>query len=504
MTRFDTPHHQERLAEIDDVIARGPFDADWESLKMPPPSWYVDGKFGIFVHWGPYSVPAFGSEWYPRNMYRPGTPEFEHHVSTYGDHKTFGYKDFIPDFTAPLFDPDAWAQLFRRAGAQYVVPVAEHHDGFPMYDCSFTRWNAVQMGPHRDVVGELARAVRAQSMVFGASSHRAEHWFFFNGGTTFESDVTDPEFLDLYGPAMREELQPSESFLEDWLVRTAEIVDLYRPQLVFFDWWIEQPAFEPYLQRFLAYYYNRAAEWGRPVAVNYKFDAIPRGAGVFDVERGQLARTQGDFWQTDTAVAKTSWSHIEGQQYKKAEDLIADLVDIVSKNGALLLNVGPKADGSFAPEEVALLESIGAWLARNGEAIYGTRPWVLSGEGPTRVVEGEFADTARAPYTPSDIRFTTARDDVYATVLAPVGESVVIRSLAEDAGLFPEEIARVDVLGHGEAEWTRTETGLRVTVPAAAVGTLASFRIRPVAQQPSVHRLGLTSDHDITYPAAQD
>ncbi|GAA4267021.1 alpha-L-fucosidase [Frondihabitans peucedani] len=500
MTRFDTPHHRERLAEIDEVIARGPHSADWASLQTTPPRWYVDGKFGIFIHWGPYAVPAFGSEWYPRNMYRPGMPEYEHHRATYGDQKDFGYKDFIPQFTAPRFDPDEWARLFRKAGAQFVVPVAEHHDGFPMYDCSFTRWNAAAMGPQRDVVGELAQAVRAQSMVFGASSHRAEHWFFFNGGATFDSDVTDPESLDLYGPAMREESQPSNEYLEDWLVRTAELVDLYRPQLVWFDWWIEQPAFAPYLQRFLAYYYNRGVEWDRPVAVNYKYDAVPPGTAVFDVERGQLAETRADFWQTDTSVAKTSWSHIEGQQYKRADDLIGDLVDIVSKNGALLLNIGPKADGSIADEEVELLETIGAWLSRNGEAIYGSHPWLIAGEGPTRVVEGEFADTARDPFTPDDIRFTAARGDVYATVLAPVGETVTIRSLGSDSGLFPRDIQRIDLLGvDGEASWSRAGDAVTIQVPEEARGTLASFRVRPVPVVEKAHRIGLTSDHALDY-----
>ncbi|WKK72231.1 alpha-L-fucosidase [Rathayibacter oskolensis] len=360
------------------------------------PDWYVDGKFGIFLHWGPYAVPAFGSEWYPRNMYLEGTPEFEHHRATYGDQSEFGYKDFIPSFTADAFDPEEWARLFRRAGAQFVVPVAEHHDGFPMYECSFTRWKATEMGPRRDVVGELASAVRAQSMVFGASSHRAEHWFFFNGGTAFDSDVTQTASLDLYGPAQREESQPSKEFLEDWLVRTTELVDSYRPQLIWFDWWIEQPAFEPYLRTFLAYYYTRALEWDRPVAVNYKYEALPAGTAVFDVERGQLAETRADFWQTDTSVSKNSWSYVEGHDYKRTDDLIADLVDIVSKNGALLLNIGPKADGTIPAAEVEMLETIGAWLSRNGEAVYGSRPWLIAGEGPTKVSEGP-SPTRTAP-----------------------------------------------------------------------------------------------------------
>src|SRR5437867_3802175 len=186
-------------AMIDRVIAAGPFDPDWQSLQgYAVPSWYQDGKFGVFIHWGVYSVPAFGNEWYPRNMYMRGTPEFEHHVTTYGPQNKFGYKDFIPMFTAERFDPDEWAQLFHNAGARYVVPVAEHHDGFAMYDSAMTRWNAAKMGPKRDVIGELARSIRQRGMTFGLSNHRAEHWWYMNGGTEFDSDVKDPAFADFY------------------------------------------------------------------------------------------------------------------------------------------------------------------------------------------------------------------------------------------------------------------------------------------------------------------
>jgi alpha-L-fucosidase len=240
---------------IDRGIAAGPFAASWDSLGgYRTPAWYEDGKFGIFIHWGPYAVPAFGNEWYPRQMYLPDTPEFRHHVATYGPHAAFGYKDFIPRFTAERFDPDGWAGLFRRAGAQFVVPVAEHHDGFAMYDCGFSEWTAARLGPRRDIIGELAEAVRRQWLVFGLSSHRAEHWWFFDGGMAFDSDVRDPRYAGLYGPAQpRDTLPPNEQFLEDWLVRACELVDKYRPQLVWFDWWIEQPAFAPYLQQFAAY-----------------------------------------------------------------------------------------------------------------------------------------------------------------------------------------------------------------------------------------------------------
>jgi len=464
---------------VDQTIAAGPFKAEWESLKAyQVPAWYEDGKFGIFIHWGVYSVPAFGNEWYPRNMYRQGTPEFQHHVATYGPHAQFGYKDFIPQLTAANFDANSWAELFAKSGAKFVVPVAEHHDGFAMYDTALSEWNAMQMGPKRDILGELAAATRKHDMVFGLSSHRAEHWWFFNAGTQFDSDVRDPRNLGLYGPAQTEpsDLQslnsaerPDQAFLDDWLARTCELIDKYQPQLIWFDWWIQHEAFEPSLCRFAAYYYNRGAEWGRGVAVNHKYKAFPEGAAVFDIERGQVSDIYPHFWQNDTSVAKNSWGYSKNQDYKTVDSLVDDLVDVVSKNGALLLNVGPRPDGTIPEEEQQMLLEIGEWLALNGEAIYGTRPWKVFGEGPTQVSEGAFTDTKRAPFTGQDIRFTAKGADFYATMLAWPGEQVTIHSLAASAGLWDRTIDAVHLLGHSEAlDWSLGEDGLTVDLPATA------------------------------------
>ena len=474
----------EILRTVEQVIAAGPFSATWESLKgARVPAWYEDGKFGIFIHWGIYAVPAFGNEWYPRNMYVQDSPEFAHHAATHGPHTEFGYKDFIPQFTANNFDPQHWANLFRRAGAQFVMPVAEHHDGFQLYDSDLSEWTATKMGPKRDLIGELAAAVRREFLVFAVSSHRAEHWWFFNGGMAFDSDVQDPHYAGLYAPAQPKTLQPNEEFLDDWLARTCELIDKYRPQVVWFDWWIEEPAFEPYLRRFAAYYYNRGAEWGRAVAINYKFRAFPEGVAIYDIERGQLSDIRTPFWQTDTAISKSSWGYIEGQDYKSADDLVDDLVDIVSKNGALLLNIGPRPDGTIPLEEEALLLEIGRWLQINGEAIYGTRPWKIYGEGPTQVVGGSFNDTKRAAFTGQDIRFTTRGETLYAIALAwPEGGTISVRSLASDATLFTGAIEKVELLGRSEPlGWSRDASGLRITVPDTRPGEHAfAFRITPV------------------------
>jgi alpha-L-fucosidase len=448
-------------------VPPGPFEPTWESLEQyQAPAWYQDGKFGIFIHWGLYAVPAFGNEWYPRNMYRQGTPEFAHHVATYGSHNQFGYKEFIPLFKAEHYDPAHWADVFKRAGARFVVPVAEHHDGFALYASCFSEWNAVQMGPQRDLIGDLAAAVRQQGLVFGVSNHRAEHWWFLNGGMEFDSDVRDPRYASFYGPAQPEGTQPDAAYLEDWLARLCEIVDIYQPQLFWFDWWIEQPAFAPYLQRFAAYYYNRAAQWGRGVAINYKNKAYTDKAAVLDLERGQLADIRPLFWQNDTSVSKNSWGYVSVQDYKTSASIVGDLVDVVSKNGALLLNIGPRPDGTIPEPEERMLLEIGQWLAVNGEAIYGTRPWKVYGEGPTQVESGMFTDTKRATFTAQDIRFTTQGDVLYATVLAWPQGSLTIQSLSTNLRLYAGEIANVELLGSNmPLSWSRDAEGLHVQWP---------------------------------------
>jgi len=394
------------LTDVERTNSQGPFAPTWESIvsNYRIPQWYGDGKFGIFIHWGLYCVPAFGDEWYPRNMYQPTMREFEYHRKAYGPQSKFGYKDFIPMFKAERYDPRQWAALFKEAGAKYVVLVAEHHDGFAMYDTALSRWCAAKTGPKRDLIGELASAVRDRGMIFGLSSHRAEHWFFFDGGRTFDSDVKDPQYQDFYGPAQPKpkdhhdptasESVPDESFLNDWLARNCELVDKYRPQIFWFDWWIEHLAFRPYLQRFAAYYYNRASTWNNGgAAINYKYNAFPDGAGVFDIERGQLKGIRPTLWQNDTSVSKNSWGYISHHDYKTPTSILHDLIDIVSKNGALLINVGPEADGTIPQPEQQILRDIGRWLSVNGEAIYVTRPWLTFGEGPTGVAKGSCTDT---------------------------------------------------------------------------------------------------------------
>lgn len=469
---------KEYLQTIDTVIKNGRFKDNWESLSQyQVPDWYKDSKLGIFIHWGVYSVPAFANEWYSRNMYMQGSPEFEHHRKTYGEHKDFGYKDFIPMFKAEKFNAEEWIDLFKESGAQYMVPVAEHHDGFQMYKSKVSKWNAYEMGPHKDVLGELSSAALNNGIVNGASSHRVEHWFFMGHGKEFESDVTEHEQEgDFYYPAMPEpnhqdlfsKPEPTKAFLEDWLVRCCEIVDQFKPKIFYFDWWIQHSAVKPYLKKFAAYYYNRADEWKTGVVINYKHDAFQFGTAVVDIERGQLAEAKPYIWQTDTAVAKNSWCYTKGNEYKTVNQILCDFIDIVSKNGRLLLNIGPKSDGTIPDEDQRILKEIGAWLKINGEAIYGSRTWRYSAEGPTKIAEGQFADGDEKQFTSQDIRFTCNHGCLYASVLKyPEDGNITITSLREaDASklpLFHGIIKNVEVLGFKEKlDYWRDTNGLHI------------------------------------------
>lgn len=468
---------KERLQRIDEGIASGPFHDNWESLsRFTIPDWFREAKFGIFVHWGVFTVPEHANEWYPRSMYTEGLPEFEHHVKTYGPQSQFGYKDFIPLFTADKFDPEEWAELFAASGAKYYVQVAEHHDGFQMYKSEISRYNAYDMGPRRDVLGEMKAAIEKRGMVFGASSHRAEHWFFLGHGKNFESDIKEPLVRgDLYWPSMpegeftdmRSEPYPSTEYLEDWLVRTCEIIDRYQPSLLYFDWWIQHEAFRPYLTKMAAYYYSSAAARGQRVAIAYKHDAMMFGTGIVDMERGQFADVKPFVFQTDTAVARNSWCYTDSLEYKSAEEILCALIDIVSKNGCLLLNVGPRADGSIATGDREILETIGRWMSVNGSAIYGSKVWKTSAEGPTRVKEGHFSEQT-VTYTSEDIRFTVTGGAINAIVLSyPEDGKLLIRSLGRagdhnKAG-FTGIISGVSVLGFDETpSWQVTDEGLVV------------------------------------------
>ena len=441
------------------------YEPTWESLeKYTIPQWYKDAKFGIFIHWGVYSVPAFANEWYPRNMYLKDSGVYKYHLETYGPQKEFGYKDFIPQFNAERWDPYHWAELFKKAGAKYVVPVAEHHDGFAMYNCSHTKWDAVEMGPRRDIIGDLAGAVRKQGLKFGASYHRAHNWNFFTFDDEF--DTVDPENSGLYGQRHEPKVPASEEFMEDWLARYIEIIDKYQPDLAWFDFGFNNPEFEPYRKKLAAYYYNKGQDWVKGVVLNYKNKAFPEEAAVLDIERGKLNEIRKLLWQTDTSVCNRSWGYIRNHDYKSVDRLVDELVDIVSKNGCLLLNICPKPDGTIPEPQEKILSDIGRWLEVNGEAIYDTRYWKIYGEGPTKVIEGRFNERNFKPFTSEDIRFTVKDNNLYAICLVWPGEEINIKSLGLASDLCPEKITDVKILGIDQKlKWNRKESGLFIELP---------------------------------------
>lgn len=443
-------------------VPPGPYKADWESIKAnyQVPEWVKDAKFGIFMHFGLYTVPAHGSEWYPHHMYT--NPAFtQWHTEHFGAPDQFGYKDFIPMFKAEKFDPDDWAALFVKAGAKYVVPTAEHHDGFAMYDSKLTKWNAKNMGPHRDIIGDLSVAIRKKGLKFGISNHRMENWDFLYPTIKMKTDVLDPKYADFYGPPQPPPDKPkagaqpgvemvvdpaapqSQAFLEEWLARMQEIVDNYKPDMVFFDNGINPRRLDSIKLRFAAYYYNRAAKWGKQVTITTKNDAYLAGT-VEDYEReGRAPKQLTDFyWQVDNPIAD-KFGYVEGMKVVQPGSVVRILIENVSRNGNLMLNISPKSDGTIPDDQRAVLLSIGKWLDVNGDAIYSTRAWTKASEG--------------------DFRFTKKGKNIYAIAVKwPAEQTVTIASLASNTG----KIKSVTMLGHtGNLQFSQDEQGLKVTFP---------------------------------------
>jgi alpha-L-fucosidase len=443
----------------------GPFDATWESIRASYvyPDWFRDAKFGIFLHWGLYSVPAHGSEWYLAHMYGDAAT-IQWHTAHFGPPDQFGYKDFIPMFKAEHFDPDRWAELFKKAGAEYVMPTAEHHDGFAMWDSALTKWNAMRMGPRRDLIGDLSKAVRAQGLKFGVSNHRMEHFSFIRPLAGLKTDLYDPASADFYSVADRSP-QAYQAFLADWVARNKELIDKYQPDTLYFDNGVNPRSLDPQKLEVAAYYYNRAAEWGKQVTILTKDDAYLAGS-VKDYERQQRAPTtlQDDPWEVDDSVGR-KWGYLTDDTYLRVSDIVERLVESVCRNGNLLLNFGPRADGTFDDAETGLMLGIGAWLDINGEAIYKTRPWVKFGEGESLY--------GKPAYSGKDIRFTIKGDALYAILMAWPGKEAVIESLGS-AQQLNGKIGKVELLGHqGHLKFKQNAQNLTVAMPSKQPGEIA-------------------------------
>ncbi|MCF8716237.1 alpha-L-fucosidase [Joostella atrarenae] len=481
---------------------------DWESLKRhQTPKWFMDAKFGIYCHWGPYSVPAFENEWYAHWMYvnadnpeaKNGKPSkfYEHHVKTYGTLDTFGYKDFIPMFKAEKFDAEQWADLFEKAGAKFAGPVSEHADGFAMWDSSITKWDAMDMGPKRDIMGELSEAIRKRGMKFIATYHRQwlYGWYPTWDKTT---DASNSKYAGLYGPLLKkgdfqyplftDEIDKGidryypvagKKFNEEWLARLKEIIDKYSPDMVWFDNKMDVIDTK-YRKEFLSYYYNDAAKQGREVVSTYKFYDFEKGTAVLDLERSRMSDKMDFPWLTDDSIDWKSWSHVANPDYKSANRIIDFLVDVVSKNGCLLLNITPKANGEIPIPVQERLLKIGGWLKVNGEAIYGTRPWKIYGEGDATVTEGHLSEHNNPDNTDKDIRFTVNGTVLYAIALAwPEDGFIEISTLKKSNPYLDKEITSIELLGYNKnINFVQGSDNLRIEMPAKKIGDYAyAFKI---------------------------
>ena len=462
---------QAAVAAIPSKIPAGPFQPTWESLRQnyQVPAWFIGAKFGLFMHWGVYSVPAHHNEWYEKHMYGADRNWHEQH---FGPQETFGYKDFIPLFTNKNFDPVAWAELFKQSGARFVIPTAEHHDNFALWDSAVTPFNAKQMGPHRDLIGDLAKAVRAQGLKFGVSNHGIENFQFINPPAELaadlkakQADLYDPKWVDFYHVADRSDAA-CERFLVDWYARNVELIDKYQPDMLWFDNGVDQRYLDPLKLRIAAYYYNRAKEWGKEVSLSTKKAAYAPSnlnsqtiGSIIDFEKIGARSPSGirpGVWQVDEPIG-TTWGYTSDMKISGAGPIIAKLADTVSKNGTLLLNLSPRSDGTFPEEQQTTLLEIGRWLAINGEAIYDTHNWIKFGAGGAR------GDTGM------NVRFTVKGDALYAIIIGqPSGEDIVIKPLADgEAG--EGKIARVQLLGAaGDLTFTQDSSGLKVKLPPTA------------------------------------
>jgi alpha-L-fucosidase len=488
--RRDTPELIAAALKDIPAIPPGPFAESWESIQQnyKDPRWFRDDKFGIMMHWGIYSVPAHGSEWYVRYMYGGNAGIMQWHTEHFGPPAKFGYKDFLPMYTAAKWDPDAWAALFKKAGAKYVLAPGEHHDGFSNWDSAINPYNAKNYGPKRDLDGDLIKALEKAGLQTGISDHSAFHFDFIPA--LAGSDQYDPKWAAFYNVADKSDAARIQ-FMHDWVAKRIETIEKYRPDMLWFDMNTDHN-WDPLKIRVAAYYFNRARQWGKEVGISAKTDAWVAGQ-IMDYEReGRAPMELTDWvWQPDDPITN-KFGYVEGQAPYPPNQFVWKIIENASKNGNLLLNVSPKADGTIPQEQQDVLLAIGKWLEVNGEAIYDTRPWTKYGEGPVadlaaaamvKIRAAGFAGRingqnqggtgvggggiSRNGYKPQDIRFTTTGDTLYATVMNwPGDQAVTITSLAGGKPV-QGKVAQVELLGHaGNLPFTQDAEGLKVRFPA--------------------------------------
>nr|WP_294946652.1 alpha-L-fucosidase [uncultured Mucilaginibacter sp.] len=462
-------------------VNKGPFKPTDESLKeYKYPEWFRDAKFGIWAHWGPQAVPRQG-DWYARNMYVENSRQNKYHVAHYGTPSKFGYKDIIPLWKAEKWDPEKLMALYKRAGAKYFVSMASHHDNFFLWNSKIHKWNAVNMGPHKDVVGLWQKAAKKQGLRFGVSEHLAASYTWYqpaHGADTagqykgIRYDGANPQYADLYhtkaAAGDNAWLTTNPEYMKQWYAEIKELVDTYHPDLLYSD---SKLPFEVVGRSMLANYYNGdiAHNGGKLTAV-YNCKQPSEGKWAQDVERGVLDSISTYPWQTDTSIG--DWYYQTGQKYRTGTEVIQMLLDIVSKNGNLLINVVQTPEGDLEPDVLAIIEQIAAWIPANGEGIYGTRPWKIYGEGPSTVKtnqkKGQFGGLSDVnAYQATDFRFTTKGNNLYAFCMdAPTGD-IRVTSLGKNSKVNDKSIKSVTLLGNTQKlQWKQENDALVINKPA--------------------------------------
>jgi alpha-L-fucosidase len=504
------------------LIAKGPFQPTWESLQhYNTPDWFRDAKFGMWAHWGPQCEPEAG-DWYARSLYMEGSPQYKFHLEKYGHPSKFGFKDVIHQWKAEKWDPEELVNLYKNAGARYFMALANHHDNFDLYNSKYQpHWNATRIGPKKDLVGGWAKAARNNGLPFGVSVHASHAWSWYEvaqradktgqyAGIPYDGKLTkkdgkgkwwdglDPQ--ELYAqehPLSQGSLNndfnveqwdwgggvalPTKAYIEKFYNRTIDLINQYNPDLVYFDddclpFW---PVSDAGL-RIAAHLYNKSIqEHGelRAVINGKKLNEDQRKAMVWDIERGQANEIKPLPWQTDTCIGGWHYDRklYENNGYKTAKTVIQSLVDIVSKNGNLMLNIPVRGDGTIDEKERKVVEEIGRWMKANSESIYATRPWKIFGEGAAqeeKLSEQGFNEGKGKPFTHEDIRFAVKGDVLYTTALGrPQDGKLSIKSLGKNATHFPKEIQKVEwVPTRQPLTFERTDKELLVTLPEKTPG----------------------------------
>lgn len=430
------------------------YTPDWKSLVTHKeiPDWIRDAKFGIYCHWGVYAVPAYNNEHYIQHMHNEsdysklGT--HQRHVALYGPLSEFGYHDFIPMFKGENFNADEWADLFRKGGARFAGPVAEHHDGFAMWDSDVTPFNAMDMGPERDVVGELEKAIRKRGMRFFTSLHHELN--YTNVKIKAGWEAADPKYAKLYGSPM-----PREEWQQMWMDKCIEVVNKYHPDIIYHDAWLEQVD-ERRVQQYLAHYFNTASAAGQEVTVTYKGEDLPAGVGMRDHENANPGKIVAEPFLCDYSIGtgfSFSWGYTDGMQIRQPREIIHTVIEVVSQNGQLLLNLSPRADGTFPDDQKQVVHEVGRWLWTFGESIYETRPFVVSGE---TLAQG------------TKVFYTQKGKTIYAILLDWPGEGKTFQLSALGKNNLKANVKSVTLLGLKQLEpctFTLND-GLRISIPA--------------------------------------